>query len=174
MWHAALRDGLGKPGELVLCTAALCPCLALTQKIRPCSQLLPFVKDSKGRAEALSVALDGLQRGTFAVGDYGSYLQELCSALLPCLADNNVKIATQAAGVVELLCGGGLPEGALRGSLDALVPPLTELLGNAKVSGKCCTAIVLCFSSCPLAPHHHPLNGAHTHPPTTNHLPSPL
>ena len=45
------------------------------------------------------------------MGDYSSYLQELCSALLPCLADNNVKIATQAAGVVELLCGGGLPEG---------------------------------------------------------------
>ena len=168
MWHAALRDGLDKPGALVLRTAAISVPASLSQKNTPLSPLLPFILDSKGRSEALSVVLDGLQRGTFAVGDYGSYLQELCSALLPCLADNKVKIATQAAGVVELLCGGGLPEGALRGSLDALVPPLTELLGNAKVSsGE--LQLLLCLASLlalGLPSHHTPLKRAHTPPHT--------
>ena len=104
MWHAALLDGLAKP-------------------------------DSKSRSEALSSALDSLGRGAAAAGgEPPAYLHELCAALAPSLADNNAKIATQAAGVVELLCAGGsLPEGAFRGALDTLVPPLTELLGNAKV-----------------------------------------
>jgi hypothetical protein len=104
MWHAALLDGLAKP-------------------------------DSKSRSEALSSALDSLGRGAAAAGgEPPAYLHELCAALAPSLADNNAKIATQAAGVVELLCAGGsLPEGAFRGALDALAPPLTELLGNAKV-----------------------------------------
>lgn len=104
MWHAALLDGLAKP-------------------------------DSKSRSEALSFALDSLGRGAAAAGgEPPAYLHELCAALAPSLADNNAKIATQAAGVVELLCAGGsLPEGAFRGALDALAPPLTELLGNAKV-----------------------------------------
>ena len=103
MWHAALLEGLARP-------------------------------DSKSRSEALSVALDSLGKGAAAQGDPPSYLHELCAALAPSLSDNNVKIATQAAGVVDLLCaGGGLPEGAFRSALDGLVPPLTELLGNAKV-----------------------------------------
>jgi hypothetical protein len=103
MWHAALLEGLARP-------------------------------DSKSRSEALSAALDSLGKGAAAQGDPPAYLHELCAALAPSLSDNNVKIATQAAGVVDLLCaGGGLPEGAFRSALDGLVPPLTELLGNAKV-----------------------------------------
>jgi len=89
--------------------------------------------DSKSRSESLGVALEYLCKGG-AVGDYRSYLLELLCALSPCILDNNLKIATQAASIVETLCCcGSLPEGSMRAELDTIVPPLTELLGNAKV-----------------------------------------
>ena len=143
MWHAALLDGLAKA-------------------------------DSKSRSEALSSALDSLGKGAAAQGDPPTYLHELCAALAPSLGDNNAKIATQAAGVVELLCaGGGLPEGAFRAALDTLVPPLTELLGNAKVrlapGSQSASGAHTCARAFP-RPHHFAIYAAYTPPPTRTHL----
>ena len=59
-------------------------------------------------------------------------MADLCAALAPCFSDNNVKISATAASVVELLAA-SLPEGALRPYADALVVPMTDLLGGAKV-----------------------------------------
>ena len=87
--------------------------------------------ESKSRAEALSSLLEALQRGAVTEG---GPLAQLCATLASSITDNNVKVSGGAAAVAEHL-GGSLPAGALRDGLSTLVPPLAELLGNAKVRG---------------------------------------
>lgn len=95
--------------------------------------------DSKSKVEALTTALESGGSGM------DGRVSDLCTYLGPCFGDNNVKLCSLATAVVELLCSVSR-EGSLRGELDTLVAPMTEVLGNAKVSA------LFFFCSAPVAP----------------------
>jgi len=100
--------------------------------------------DSKSKVEVLSEALEAGPDRNPIVLKRG--ISELCSCLSPCFGDHNVKLSSLASAVVERLCS-ETPEGTLRGELEHLVAPLTELLGNAKVGLFCCCRALLLYAT---------------------------
>lgn len=97
--------------------------------------------DSKSKVEALTTALESGGSGM------DGRVSDLCTYLGPCFGDNNVKLCSLATAVVELLCSVSR-EGSLRGELDTLVAPMTEVLGNAKVSALFCLFSICCSCYC--------------------------
>ena len=124
--------------------------------------------ESKQRAGSLVELLEALQQGGRGAAAEGAlpHLAGLCATLASSFTDNNVKVSGGAAAVAEHL-GGALPPGALRDGLATLVPPLAELLGNAKVRAQPLRAPALCpFARHPSPP---PLPPARARPCTHHH-----